>query len=207
MAFHVPQNSQKPRELPPEGNHYVVCYSIVDLGTQWNNNKGKEQSEIRISWEFMNELMSDGRPFVIGKTYNFSSHPSSALVLDLESWRGQGFDCSFDLEELLGMVAAMHIKHGVGPNGNYAGFTSVIKPPNGVPERRSPRNPSVLFTLSAYDDAVYRSLPNWLQNKIAQSREFKAVMRGEPVPAASRPYAQPARAAAPRGDLDDDIPF
>ena len=36
-------------------------------------------------------------------------------------------------------------------------------------------NPLVYFTIEDFDQAIYDSLPEFLRNKIAESKEFKAI--------------------------------
>lgn len=211
MAFFLPSRTQTNRELAPEGTHLAICYSVIALGTQRTDFDDKERFEVRITWELCNEFNANGWPFQVSKVYNFSGHARSNLVLDLEAWRGQEVDEHFDLEELIGLVAELGIQHKSGRNGDYAALTSVTAPPKGVERRRTPRTVPILFSFSPYDAAVYASLPEWLQKKIATSREYR-IATGEVSPALPerRRQALPlpsSSSSSIRGDLDDEIPF
>lgn len=211
MSLPLPPRNQMTRELAPEGTHLAICTSVIQFGTQPADFDGKMRPELRLTWELTDELNSKGSPFLIGRTYNFSSHPSSNLVLDLEAWRGQEVDEHFDLEELIGLVAVVGIQHKSGRNGDYAALTSVMQPPKGVERRRTPRTPPVLFTFSPYDPEVYAGLPEWAQKKIAASPEYRIATGQEAAPALPEPRRQtlpsPPPSSSIGADLDDDIPF
>ena len=99
-------------EMCPAGAHLAVCYQVIDLGTQLTNYQGKEkqQRKVFIGWELPNELMEDGRPFVVGKRYTFSSYERATLRMHLESWRGSKFSddeiSGFNIRNLLGVRGA-----------------------------------------------------------------------------------------------------
>jgi hypothetical protein len=231
MSVSIPMPALKPRELPPAGSHIGVCYSIVQLGTQATEFEGKRElkSQIRISFELPGTRMADGRLFVIGRTFTYSSDPRAQLRCEIESWLGRPLANEefgrLDLAERLGCSAIVGVKHASGKNGDYAQLTGILKPPQGVPERQPLINPAVVFSLAAFDLETYRQLPNWLQEVIARSPEYKALGKGGAVseltvterlramlqkPAVSAAAAPATPAAAPlpdlHDDLDDDIP-
>jgi hypothetical protein len=232
MPVLIPMPALRPRELPPAGSHIGVCYALVELGTQSVEFEGKRElkSQLRISFELPGERMSDNRPFVIGRTFTYSSDPRSALRCEIESWLGRPLANEefgrLDLAERVGCSAVVGIKHAAGKNGDYAQLTGIMKVPQGVPERQAPINPVVVFSFAAFDPEIYRQLPNWLQEVIARSPEYRALGKGgapseltvterlrqmlnRPAVAATAPPA-PATPATPlpplRDDLDDDIP-
>lgn len=210
MTLYMPASSSDDRELPPPGTHLATCYLIAELGTHRSDYNGKDQLKIRIGWELLDKFMSNGRPFVVAKTYTFSSYASSALMIHLESWLGRAPDANFDLESLLERVAVIGVKHEESQRGGtYAGLTTVMGPPAGVPEYRAPHNPTVLFTFSPFNSATYDSLPQWMQDMISRSPQYAVATGRAPALAAPAPAAQ--LAAAPRRrlaeDLDDAIPF
>lgn len=207
MPIPIPPQSTKTRELAPAGTHLVVCYSVVELGTQKSPYDDKEKQKVRVTWE-LDELMANGWPFVVGKTYNLSSHPSSALMLDLVSWIGDEARGGFDLEQLIGRVAVINIRHDEGSRGVYAAVASLMGPPREVPQFRTPRSKPVTFSFAAYDDAVFANLAPWMKEAIVPTPEFAAAT-GRMVPPlpGERPVAQLPAAPLGRSELDDDIPF
>ena len=90
----LPKNDSKVYQIVPAGNHLAVCFSVVDLGTQEIEYQGeiKRQHKIRISWELVDELMEDGRPFVVSQKYTLSSFEKATLMQHLNSWRGRPLD-------------------------------------------------------------------------------------------------------------------
>ena len=56
-------------ELMPPGSHVATCFRICDVGTQPGQYGPK--SQIVISWETPDELMADGRPFLLVAAIRF----------------------------------------------------------------------------------------------------------------------------------------
>jgi hypothetical protein len=111
----------------------------------------------------------------------------------------------------------LHIQRVFGRTGTeYANLVSVLKPPSGVPLRRELVNAPMVFTFAPFEPEVYRALPRLLQDKIAQSPEYRQAAKG----GGSSPEELNARVQRMLGtemlvksakeqetDLDDDIPF
>lgn len=208
MPFYLPPRTQTNRELAPSGEHLAVCCSFVQLGTQ-EGFDGKKNPKIRLTWELLDQFNSKGYPFLIGRTYNVSTHPSSSLILDLEAWLGQKLNERFDFEELIGRVALVSIQHKTGPSGDYAALVSVMAPPRGTELRCTPRSERVFYTISPHDPVAFEGLPEWVGKLVATSPEFLEAT-GQVVP--PPPPAEPQRHSLPGSsslgrDLDDDIPF
>lgn len=131
------------------------------------------------------ELNSKGSPFLIGRDYNFSSHESSSLVIDLQAWLGHEIDERLDFETLIGLVAVVGIQHKPGRNGDYAQLSSINQPPKGIEPRRTPRTEPVFFAFSpdAPIPEVFSRLPEWAQKKIAASPEYRKATGQKALPA------------------------
>lgn len=190
-------------ELAPEGNHVAVCYMVIDLGEQqtvWNGDV-KHSHKIRFGWELSNEPMSDGRPFGVFKDYTASLNDKANLRKDLQSWRGRAFTeeelDGFDVFNVLGAPCMINVVHSVSEkNGNtYANVASIAPLPKGT-NKPDLSNSLVKFSLDDFDQKVFDSLPEWLQEKI----NTKGV---------DKPYQPPqSENPAPQGFDDlEDIPF
>jgi len=165
---------------------------VVDMGLQDTPFGAKHK--IRFGWELPNELMEDGRPFVIGKDYTASLHPDSTLAQDLTAWRGKSFTESelagFDVFKVLDSYCMVTVIHATSKAGkHYANVKSVTAMPKGTPKPAGV-NGIVSFSLEAPDEAMFQAIPEWLQRRV--NRDGKG-------------GAKPAVEEAP--PFDDDIPF
>jgi hypothetical protein len=115
----------------PVGVHQGVCVDVVDMGmlkVTWNGVE-KTQHKIRIVWQ-IEELMGDGKPFIVQKRYTASLHEKSKLRPELESWRGRAFTedelQEFDLEKLIGANCLLNVAHVQKDGKTYANVTAVM---------------------------------------------------------------------------------
>ena len=168
-------------EIAPAGNHVAICYAMVDLGQQHVvfNNEEKWQRKVYIGWELSNEQMADGRPFMVSRQFTMSLHEKSTLRAILESWRGRPFTddelMGFDLKNILGKPCMVNVVHATGNNGRtYANVKSIATMPKGMtaPEQI---NPTMLFEFGdqGFDEDKYINLPQWLQTKISESKDYQ----------------------------------
>lgn len=115
----------------PAGVHQAVCVDVVDMGNLevvWNGQK-KIQHKVRVVWQ-VEELMDDGKPFIVQKRYTASLHEKSKLRPELESWRGRPFTedelHEFDLEKLIGANCLLNVAHVSKDGKTYANVTAVM---------------------------------------------------------------------------------
>lgn len=188
----------------PAGSHPAICYRVIDLGTQRKVFNGEEsfKRQVRIWWELHGEdcLNDDGKPLIYSEPYTLSAHEKAALRKHLEAWRGKQFTqaelAEFDMKSLLGRPCLLNLVHKESNGNVYCNLSSVMKLPKGM-SVGAQVNPSVYFSLEPdrFDRAVLNSLPDWLQDKIKKSPEFKKASQvgkqNEPQPA----------------ETDDEIPF
>ena len=167
-------------ERCPEGNHLAVCYEVIDLGTQETTWEGetKRQRKIWIGWETTSEQMEDGRPFVIGRRYTFSSHEKSTLRKDLESWRGKKFTdeeiAKFDIKSLIGCACFLNVVHSTKGDRTYANITTVAALPKGTatPELVNPKT-YVSLDLSEYQPEMMNLISERMAKVVKSSPEWK----------------------------------
>lgn len=181
------------------GTHSAVCFQVLDFGTQEDLYEGKTtiKPKIWLGFEVPSELKSDGEPFVIGREYTFSSSERSTFRKHLQAWRGKPFEDSdfgpegsFDVENLIGVGCLISVEHN---KNERAVITSIMAMPKGAvaPVAKTPR--SFLDMSGSFDVEVYNSLPEWMQERIAQSPEFRE--------------AAPALAGSAASEADDATPF
>lgn len=160
-------------ELAPAGNHVARCYSIIDLGYQDSEWQGVHKSvrKIRIAWELPLELMDDGQPFMVSRTYTVSLGDKANLRHDLESWRGRPFTEAelngFEVYSILGVPCMVNVVHNPSRDGSrtYANVAGVTPLPKGI-ECPPQINRTVSFDLDKFDQATYDALPEWARKKI-----------------------------------------
>lgn len=115
----------------PAGVHQAVCCDVVDMGlleVSWNG-QTKKQHKVRLVWQ-VDEMMDDGKPFIIQTRYTASLHEKARLRKDLESWRGKPFTDaelqSFDLEVLLGVNCLLNVVHNTKGDSTYANIAAIM---------------------------------------------------------------------------------
>lgn len=181
----LPKSAKSSFEKCPEGNHIAVCYEVLDLGTQEVTFSGesKKKRMIWIGWETPDEIMSDGRPYVIGKRYTLSSHEKSTLRKHLESWRGKRFTEdeleTFDIKNLIGVGCLLNVVHSEHDGNTYANIEAVARLPKGT-QAPSLTNIPVYVSLEpgAFNAAEFNSLSDRMQETIAASPEYQELCHG-----------------------------
>ena len=201
------------KKVPP-GVWMARCVGVVDLGTQEVEFSGEKklQHKLQLTWEVFGEdeagvaLVADqnGRevPLQISKRYTLSLNEKAALHRDLAAWRGRDFTPdelkAFDISKLLGAWCMLNVQHNESPNGKtYANVASITPLPAAL-KKNTPKSdtPLVSFDLSAFDGEVFESFPEYLQDVIKASAEYKATR------------AAPAKAEHAFADMEDDpLPF
>lgn len=169
------------------GTYVARCYSMIEIGTietEFNGEK-KKAHQVNITWELPEELAvfkeeNGPEPFVVSKTYNLSMHEKSTLRKDLESWRGQGFTEEeakhFDITKLLGRPCILSIIHEPkksDPTKTNVRISSISKMMKGQ-ECPPQINQTRLLSFENWDENLFKVLPEWMQEKIKTSDEYKA---------------------------------
>ncbi len=188
----APEN--KERILVPEGNHVARCIQMIHTGTISVSyaDGDKQQDKVRIGWELPNEKAifdkeKGEQPFVISKNYTLSMFKdgsrSSALVKDLQSWRGRSFTeeelKEFDIVKVLGAPCLLNIVHETSKKGEkFAKVESIATLPKGM-ECPPQVNPTVLYSVLEHDQEVFDTLPKFLQEVIMGSKEWKEWLQNQ----------------------------
>jgi hypothetical protein len=199
----------------PAGMYVARCYQMIHIGTVETVYEGikKDQNQVIIGWEFPNDTKvfkeeKGPQPLVISKTYTLSLYETSGLRILLESWRGQSFTedeaKSFDITKVLGAPCLINVKHvkGQGKNSGktYAQIASVSPLMKGTTCPPAV-NPKVEFSVNEFDKDKFASFPEWLQDKIKSSKEYKEMV------AASHVEQEPSHDQSERFVSEDDLPF
>lgn len=198
-------------ELTPAGTFVGTCYRFIDLGTQQNEYMGEKKIRhtVMITWELTDELMQDGRPFSVSKTYSWSMHEKATLRKDLEAWRGRAFDDgdfegpnAFDTRNLLGKSCMLTITHTAKGDKTYSNISSIGKLMKGLqPSPMFNKAQYLALVPDRYDASIYGGLSDNLKAKIASSPEYQEIV------AASARHDDPGSGYDAGADQSDEIPF
>lgn len=158
------------------GNVRAVCTRIIDLGTQDGNFGAKHK--VMIGWE-IEELMDDGRPFLVTSRFTASLHPKSVLGPLLETWRGVAFTDeerrSYDLKRLLGQPCMLTLVE----EGDYVNVKAATKMHPTTPKLNAVGQ-LVHLDLSEFDANVFAGLSDKLREMIEKSPEYQKAVGSAP---------------------------
>src|SRR5690606_20723228 len=121
MGRHAKDTGGGEFKQAPTGNHVARCIRLIDLGTQHSEYQGQPnvRNQVLISWELCNELMEEGKPYIVSHFYTNSLNEKATMRAHLEAWRGRAFteaECKgFDLNNVLGKPCMLTVIHA--PNG------------------------------------------------------------------------------------------
>lgn len=168
----------------PAGTHAARCVRCIDLGIQNDDGQfGKRmQHKLMLTWELPEETHTfrddvGPEPFHVSKEYTVSLHEKAGLRKELEAWRGRAFTPdeldAFHVGKLLGAPCLLNVIHvdrkGGGVKAKVAGISPMpksMKCPDAV-------SPLVKYEVEQGRDEVFKSLPEWIQNKIASCEDWK----------------------------------
>jgi hypothetical protein len=170
-------------KIAPTGSHLARLYRIIDLGTQKSEYMGKVNMlrKVKFFWELHgDDLKTDeGKPLIQTRNYTLSLGEKASLRKDLESWRGKSFTDDelrgFDLTNLLDKWCMITVQHRESNGKTYADAVAVTPVPAVVAKAGLPQgvNPTLLFDMQKFDQAVFDGLSDGLKNQIMQSAEFQ----------------------------------
>jgi len=178
------------RQLPEPGATTGVCFSIVDLGTQKTNWDGEEKwtPKVRLSFELPEqtiegEVTENGkttkvtRPMVVSMELTRSLGERATLRKHLETWRGQAFTSkelsAFNLKNLLGKAAMLTLVNKTSQAGrDYCSIQGLAKLPKSVKAPTTTENDQVFYEIEEGKGGAFANMPEWLQNKILESKEL-----------------------------------
>lgn len=171
----------KPAIPPVEpGTYFAVCIGAVDLGEQETtyNNKTKYTNQLQIIFELPSELIEiDGeeQPRQLSRRFAVSLSTKSNLRKFIETWYGKKFTDDaireFDTRELLGKPAMLSVV--LSEDGNYANIASAAALPKGM-EAPKAKSELIDFDVEEWDDEAFQKLPEWLQELIKKSTQYKS---------------------------------
>lgn len=170
----------KPSIPPVEpGTYFAVCIGDIDLGEQETAYNGKTRyvNQIQLIFELPNELIEvDGeqQPRWLSRRFSVSMSNKSNLRKFLETWYGKQFTDEavkdFDTKDLLGKPAMLSVV--LSEDGLYANIASAAALPKGVPAPAA-KSEYLHFDMDQWDDEQFAKLPDYLQELIQKSTQYR----------------------------------
>lgn len=161
------------------GVYMAVCIGIIDLGEQYSEMFKSYRNEVQIVWEIPSETVEiDGetKPRQLSRTFSVATSKKANLRAVLSSWNGKAYsDDEFgeiDLFDQIGRPCMLNVV--LNDSGEYANVDSVVPMPKGVPAPVSTTTP-IRWDMDAWDDEVFKTLPEWAQEKIKKSTQYKTL--------------------------------
>lgn len=174
----IPKSKSKQRELLDEGTHPAICIGVVDFGTQPGSQQFPDpRRQCQVDFQAVNEQTEDGKAMTIYKRFTFSSSEKSNLVKTIKAWLGLKDLDGFDMDDLLGKAALITVAHSEGGDVTYANITNISAVPKGTKVRKATEPLRSFFMAEGepLDKGSFDELPEWMQNKIAESPEYAEV--------------------------------
>ena len=167
----------KPKVPPVEpGVYMAVCIGCVDLGEQYNETFKNHSNKCLYIFELVGETIEvDGeiKPRQLSKEFTISSSNKSNLRKFIESWNGKSYtDDDFmelDLFDQIGKSCQLNVV--LNDTKEYANIDNLMPLPRGVPAFTT-ETPAVRWDMNAWNDEVFKTLPEWIQDKIKKSTEY-----------------------------------
>ena len=196
------------------GVHIGRCFKLIDLGTQEETYEGEVKllPKVCVYWELTGEdeegaplIDSNGDPLVIWQEYTMSLGKKAKLRAALESWRGKAFTDEelkgFDVSKLIGAFCMVNVTHKTSQTSGktYANVSSLTPLPAALRNAKpAPHFPNVLFSVEKFDQAIFDTFHEKLQERVMASIEMRGL---------SKQDAAPSRGHADESVPDDDIPI
>lgn len=205
--------TQTGESYPPveAGTHHAVCYSVVDLGTQWSEQFHQSSHKVAITWEFPElriDVERDGEklnlPRALTKIYTLSLSEKANLYNDLVAWRGKPFTQEeldgFNVLKVVTANCLLQVIHTQKDKKTYANIASVMHLMKDM-RKKEPENIIVQYCIQDHGLSIPQTVPDWLVKIIHKSEEWKALTNDIPEP-------DPSITEEPEGPATgDDIPF
>ena len=168
------------RQLPKETIHRAVISSVIELGTQtieWEGNI-KQVRQVEITYELAEKATfnpEDGlQPFLVSKKYTMSMNPKSGMYKVAKAVFNP-LPAHVNPFDLLGKSLMVNVIHKESNKGVFPRVDSVAPLMEDVLPLEPVKKIELALHQDFFDKDVFLSLPEWKQNLIKASPEFKAL--------------------------------
>jgi len=154
------------------GLYPARLFSIIRLG-HVEGYQGAITDQVRFTFELPTELSEDGKPAMVSKESSLTFTDRSFIT---KLAKAMGVDTSGDLDivTLIGKTCMINLEEKTAKaSGNvYVKIESVTPLAKGM-KVDDQINESFWFDVAAFDDAKFETMPEFLQDKIKGSDEYK----------------------------------
>jgi hypothetical protein len=197
-----------------------LCW-VVDLGVQ--TGPYGDKPKLILAFELPGEIMADGRPAVVSRTFTASLSPKASLRQALTALVGPlTTGATVGLKGLVGRPVMVTVAHKPRDDGGVRAFIEAIAAP-GKYEIPPMVGPGLVFDQAAPDPVVLDQLPDWIKAAVALAKPVARPFAAAPVPTPAAVFQAPpapppppapaaTHAAAPAPNAgtafpDDDLDF
>ena len=209
----------KPIVLPKPATVFARCYSVIDIGTlneSYQNKPPAPRRKIHITWEMPSLLGTFNeekgpQPFVISLELTASTGDNSNLSKLISQWRNKPFTAEeqdgFDPATMIGKCGFISFIHKTktkfrGQNfkeitneNTSMVFNGIMPVPDGVAKLKQV-NPYYNWDWDkcekdGFNKEEFEKSPKFLQNKMAESAEFKKYAKGYVIGGAANEESDP----------------
>ncbi len=174
-----PKHTSTPKEQLAPDSYPARLISLIYLGTQPPSPKAKfpkDQIKVRLTWEFPTEQKEfkeweELKPYILSREFPLSMYKKSALRPFVEAMLGKSlWDDEADNFDVLSLVWNPYFATIIHNEAWYADIQSAIKLPKSIacPDQVLPTQ----IILEEDWEKEWDNLPEFIQKKIAQSREY-----------------------------------
>ena len=168
----------KPKAPPVEpGVYMAVCIGFIDLGEQYSEMFKSYSNKGMYVWELVGETIEvDGeqKPRQLSKEFTISSSNKSNLRKFIESWNSKSYSddefLEFDLFNQIGKPCQLNVV--LNESKEYSNVDNLMPLPKGFPAPAT-STPSIKWDMDKWDDEVFKTLPEWIQEKIKKSSQYQ----------------------------------
>lgn len=198
-------NAQEP--LDP-GTYPCRVVQVLDLGVQtqkpYDNKPKAPVQEIMVTYEFLDEFCVDeegevqeDKPRWLSETFPFHSLEAD-LAKSTKRYRALDPQEMYDgdFTQLVGTPCMVTVVHNAGKGANAGKVYQNISGVSAMRPKEAAKAPELVnepkvFVLDEPDMVIYKSLPEWLQEKIASNLEFEGSALQEALEAGDVPQEKP----------------
>lgn len=185
MAIYAKNTESAQRREPLQPGMYAAnCFAMYHIGTVEETFEGetKKQNKVMIGWEIPEETYTykdEEKPVTLFKEYTLSMHDKAGLRKMLKGWRGKDFTPEeakqFDVTNLLGIPCLLNILQKpskADASKIYEEIAGVMPLTKSTP--KPPKvNPIQELNYDAFNQEMFNTLPNYIQEKFKRSAEFQ----------------------------------
>lgn len=168
----------KPKVPTVEPGVYIaVCVGVIDLGEQYSEKYKNYSNKVQFVWELPYETIEvEGKqePKQLSREFAVATKESSNLRSFITSWNSTKYKdeefLELDLFDQIGKSCQLNVV--LNDSGEYANVDTIMPLPKGFPAPESNTKP-IMWDMDKWDDEVFKSLPEWIQEKIKKSTQYQ----------------------------------